>query len=126
MRLFFGEDDATPTAHPKILRARDGNTSSEVSARVDTLIAAAQRRESKEQLCHLIHALVPEYQPTGVSDGSATRRGRPSGSVEVIPVAPATATHAARPSGRTRQRSGDVTGLAMREAAATTDTHPIG
>jgi FlaA1/EpsC-like NDP-sugar epimerase len=60
--LFFGPDDASPTNHPKILRARDGNPSVAVGKLVAELIEAARRRESPAELRQMIAELVPGYQ----------------------------------------------------------------
>jgi FlaA1/EpsC-like NDP-sugar epimerase len=120
--LFFGEDDATPTSHPKILRARDGNTSREISAGIEALIAAAQRREPREQLRQLIHTLVPEYQLPDSSEAPAQLRTRTTNTVENLPTP---ATHSPRPSGRNRQRPVEVTALTMRETTAASDPHSI-
>jgi FlaA1/EpsC-like NDP-sugar epimerase len=61
--LFFGPDDATPTEHVKILKARDGASSRELDARIDRLIDAARRRVPELELRRLLNGLVPEYQP---------------------------------------------------------------
>jgi FlaA1/EpsC-like NDP-sugar epimerase len=68
--LFFGPGDATPTTHPKILRAVDGNPSVEIGAHVNALIVAARRREKAEELRRMIRFLVPEYQQPGASETS--------------------------------------------------------
>jgi FlaA1/EpsC-like NDP-sugar epimerase len=60
--LFFGSDDATPTEHPKILQARDGNPSVEVNRHVTALIEAAKRRETPDELRRMIRQLVPGYR----------------------------------------------------------------
>src|SRR5215208_1112162 len=59
--LFFGPEDSTPTQHPKILRARDGNPSIEIDTHVNALIEAARRRERESELRRMIRYLVPEY-----------------------------------------------------------------
>jgi FlaA1/EpsC-like NDP-sugar epimerase len=78
--LFFGEKDASPTGHPKILRARDANPSVEVDAQVRALIAAADRSAPYGELLKMMRALVPEYAHPSfhVVDGSAPRRSRPT------------------------------------------------
>jgi FlaA1/EpsC-like NDP-sugar epimerase len=75
--LFFGPEDVMPTSHPKVLRARDGNTSVEINRGVDALIKAAQRRDRQEELRGMLQMLVPGYcscglDPVGVGDRSAT------------------------------------------------------
>ncbi|HTE44874.1 MAG TPA: nucleoside-diphosphate sugar epimerase/dehydratase [Gemmatimonadaceae bacterium] len=71
--LFFGADDATPTTHPKILRARDANPSVEIDGGVNTLIEAARRRESEGELRRMIRYLVPEYCHPSLNGHDATR-----------------------------------------------------
>ncbi|HEY9230143.1 MAG TPA: nucleoside-diphosphate sugar epimerase/dehydratase [Gemmatimonadaceae bacterium] len=74
--LFFGPNDACPTSHPKILRARDGNPSKQTQKYVQMLITAARRRASVDELRQLIRILVPEYAPP-MSD-VALRRPKPA------------------------------------------------
>lgn len=71
--LFFGPHDATPTSHPKILRAHDGNPSVEVDAHVDALIEAARRRAPEVELRRMIRYLVPEYSHPSVNSHDAVR-----------------------------------------------------
>jgi FlaA1/EpsC-like NDP-sugar epimerase len=59
--LFFGPNDASPTAHPKVLQAKDSNHSPEFDLNVDKLVEAARRRESEAELRRMIRVLVPEY-----------------------------------------------------------------
>jgi FlaA1/EpsC-like NDP-sugar epimerase len=59
--LFFGPKDATPTSHPKVLRARDGRASLESEFNVNMLIEAAYRRVPEDELRRMIASLVPEY-----------------------------------------------------------------
>jgi FlaA1/EpsC-like NDP-sugar epimerase len=61
--LFFGPEDATPTSHPKILRARDHNGVEGLDEAIDELIDAARRRIPEAALRRMIHAIVPEYRP---------------------------------------------------------------
>jgi FlaA1/EpsC-like NDP-sugar epimerase len=120
--LFFGEDDASPTRHPKILRARDSSTSGDVLTRVDALIAAAQRREPREQLRQLIHGLVPEYQRPELAESVGKQRPRTATPVENAPPA---VPHSPRASGRVRQRGVEVSALALSESAGTPDPRPL-
>ncbi|HEX4684480.1 MAG TPA: nucleoside-diphosphate sugar epimerase/dehydratase [Gemmatimonadaceae bacterium] len=61
--LFFGPEDAAPTSHPKILRARDHNAAEGLDDAIDELIEAARRRIPETELRRMIKGLVPEYQP---------------------------------------------------------------
>jgi FlaA1/EpsC-like NDP-sugar epimerase len=83
--LFFGPDDATPTVHPKILRARDGNASVDIDGNLDALIEAAKRREPQDELRRMIHYLVPEYHhPCLHIDIDARRVRTPSGNIRRV------------------------------------------
>ena len=62
--LFFGAESATPTEHPKVLRARNAALPIGVSSVVRDLIAAAQEGESDEELRRLLKRLVPDYEPS--------------------------------------------------------------
>jgi FlaA1/EpsC-like NDP-sugar epimerase len=68
--LFFGPKDATPTSHPKILRARDHNSAEGLDAAIDDLIEAARRRMPETELREMIKGLVPEYQPAQPASGT--------------------------------------------------------
>jgi FlaA1/EpsC-like NDP-sugar epimerase len=74
--IFFGPQDATPTSHPKVLRARDGKPTLETEFNVHVLIEAAYRRAPESDLRRMISDLVPEYTgPTPVV--STTTRPTP-------------------------------------------------
>ncbi|HEY7393585.1 MAG TPA: nucleoside-diphosphate sugar epimerase/dehydratase [Gemmatimonadaceae bacterium] len=60
--LFFGPKDATPTSHPKVLQARDGDTTVTMNGHLTALIEAARRREADGDLRCRMHYLVPEYR----------------------------------------------------------------
>jgi FlaA1/EpsC-like NDP-sugar epimerase len=68
--LFFGPEDATPTSHPKILRARDHNSAEGLDASIDELIDAARHRAPASELRSMIKGLVPEYQPAQPASGT--------------------------------------------------------
>jgi FlaA1/EpsC-like NDP-sugar epimerase len=70
--LFFGPGDATPTSHPKILRARDGRIPIDIDTSIDGLVAAARRRETVLELRRMIHYLVPEYNHPSVNRPTET------------------------------------------------------
>jgi FlaA1/EpsC-like NDP-sugar epimerase len=124
--LFFGPADATPTTHPKILRARDGNPSVEIDDYVGALISAAQRREPQDELRRMIQLLVPEYQHangSGNGTGAPARRPRGNLGVDVLPVP---VTLSARTSGRFRQHASDVNAISIGDPARTDAPHPMG
>jgi FlaA1/EpsC-like NDP-sugar epimerase len=60
--LFFSATNASPTAHPKILRANNADLPTGVGERVSALIRAAERNLSSDELRRMISGIVPEYQ----------------------------------------------------------------
>jgi FlaA1/EpsC-like NDP-sugar epimerase len=59
--LFFGEENASPTTHPKVLRARNAAMEFDDRYTVHDLIGHAQRNAPAEELRRGIRILVPEY-----------------------------------------------------------------
>ncbi|GJG88452.1 polysaccharide biosynthesis protein CapD [Gemmatimonadetes bacterium T265] len=64
--LFFDDENALPTEHPKVLRARNAEFDAAARRAVPGLIALAARNASADEIRHVIKRLVPEY--TGVAD----------------------------------------------------------
>ena len=64
--LFFASEKAIPTAHPKVLRAKNGSLPPGLAAELDMLIDAARRVWPDEALVGMLAGLVPDYQPTSV------------------------------------------------------------
>lgn len=64
--LFFNEENASATEHPKVLRARNARLELKGMPTIAGLIALAQGNASADELRRAIKALVPEY--TGVRD----------------------------------------------------------
>jgi FlaA1/EpsC-like NDP-sugar epimerase len=62
--LFFSEQDAEPTRHPKILRARDAQFPRGAEQAIEALIAAAAASAPAHELRRMISKLVPEYSGT--------------------------------------------------------------
>ncbi len=62
--LFFDSEHATPTGHPKVLRARNADLLEEVPTLVDDLILAAHEAWSDQDLRNLLKRLVPDYEPS--------------------------------------------------------------
>jgi FlaA1/EpsC-like NDP-sugar epimerase len=62
--LFFDAEHATPTEHPKVLRARNAALPIGVSTVVEDLIVAAQSGWPPEELRELLQRLVPDYEPS--------------------------------------------------------------
>jgi FlaA1/EpsC-like NDP-sugar epimerase len=61
--LFFSSTNASPTEHPKILRANNADLPAGVGRKVDALIRTAERNAAADELRRLISGIVPEYQP---------------------------------------------------------------
>jgi FlaA1/EpsC-like NDP-sugar epimerase len=59
--LFFSDSVASPTEHPKILRARDSSFPADGHAMIERLIFGATKNQGSKELRSLIAALVPEY-----------------------------------------------------------------
>jgi FlaA1/EpsC-like NDP-sugar epimerase len=68
--LFFTGVDVAPTEHPKILRARDAESSTGHTADIDALIRAARENRADGTIRRLILKLVPEYAGELDSDGT--------------------------------------------------------
>jgi FlaA1/EpsC-like NDP-sugar epimerase len=62
--LFFDAEHATPTSHPKVLRARNATLPVGVSTVVNDLIQAAHESWPAEELRVLLQRLVPDYEPS--------------------------------------------------------------
>jgi FlaA1/EpsC-like NDP-sugar epimerase len=62
--LFFKGDHVAPTIHPKILRARDAETSCNNDDEIANLIRAARENRSAGEIRRLLVGLVPEYSGT--------------------------------------------------------------
>jgi FlaA1/EpsC-like NDP-sugar epimerase len=62
--LFFDAEHATPTDHPKVLKARNAALPIGVSTVVGDLIVAAQEGWPSEELRGLLQRLVPDYEPS--------------------------------------------------------------
>ena len=62
--LFFGAEHATPTEHPKVLRARNAELPEGIAAAVSELIEAAQEGRQDQELRDLLKQLVPDFDPS--------------------------------------------------------------
>jgi FlaA1/EpsC-like NDP-sugar epimerase len=63
--LFFNEENALPTEHPKVLRARNARLEFSGAPSIAGLIALAHTNAPADELRAAIKALVPEYTGTG-------------------------------------------------------------
>jgi hypothetical protein len=85
--LFFTEASVSPTVHPKVLRARDAESSRHRPEDIDALIRAAQENRDDLTIRRMIRTLVPEF----VGDASTgdldefLRTHEPMGTVSAVP-----------------------------------------
>jgi len=70
--LFFNSENAAPTSHPKVLRAKNGVLPVGVDAAVDRLLDEAHIGASGEELRALLLRLVPDYTPASAAGPRAT------------------------------------------------------
>ena len=61
--LFFGLEQAEPTGHAKVLRARHADLPADLRGAVDRLIAQAGREADEDNLRRALQELVPDYHP---------------------------------------------------------------
>jgi FlaA1/EpsC-like NDP-sugar epimerase len=90
--LFFGADNATPTEHPKILRALDSTFPADGHALIEGLIQAAAANRPARELRRLIAGLVPEYVGVVDTDEFALPISPDDEPAAAEPRVPATAT----------------------------------
>ncbi len=87
--MFFSEENATPTEHPKVLRARNAAAAPGVTALIDDLIDATETGgEPDSVLRKMLGGIVPDYAPL---DGAHPVPAEPPAAAvtRVAPVAPA-------------------------------------
>jgi FlaA1/EpsC-like NDP-sugar epimerase len=93
--LFFDAEHASPTAHPKVLRARNAALSLDGPPTLDELVTLARCGADADELRAAIKALVPEYGgaaevklPASIPV-SAPRIGEPRlGARDLVPASP--------------------------------------
>jgi FlaA1/EpsC-like NDP-sugar epimerase len=119
--LFFKGDEVTPTIHPKILRARDAESSHYNAEDLVALIAAARENRSAGRIRRLLLKLVPEYAGTidtgeyGVMGGPVTRDGHRPDQGDVATAAAMSAQLAPlEPSSEELDADADQSALTMR------------
>jgi len=61
--LFFSSENAYPTDHPKVLRAKNGSLAPGLASVIDVLIDGANRGWSDDALRALLVKLVPDFAP---------------------------------------------------------------
>jgi len=61
--LFFGAEQAMPSRHPKVLRARNSDLPSDLTSLLDELILTAQRQGTDAELRESLKRLVTDYDP---------------------------------------------------------------
>ena len=92
--MFFNHEIAEPTEHPKVLRARNGNTSSATDLAIGELIDAALAEANDDWLRGTLKMLVPDFLDKAtpnnglpsMTDPLPKRRGRPSGEMSKVTV----------------------------------------
>ncbi len=80
--LFFGREQAEPTDHPKVLKAKHPDLPDGLASAVDELLARAQAGAPDHELVDRLRRLVPDYHPEGSAHNLVRRDGhdaRPSG-----------------------------------------------
>jgi hypothetical protein len=100
--MFFSDELAEPTEHPKVLRARKDNVETWGYHLIDQLIQTAQAGETAETLRHMLRTIVPDF----VTDAPPPMMPTPSFGVPVIPEVAAGGKPANRPNGPRRRDSG--------------------
>ncbi len=70
--LFFNSENAAPTSHPKVLRAKNGVLPVGVDAAVDRLLDEARTAPASDELRALLLRLVPDYTPASAPGPRAT------------------------------------------------------
>ena len=70
---FFRHEEVLPTAHPKILRAKNNHVLAGARVSVDLLAAAGREARSDEELRQLLRRLVPDFGTASADD----QRDRP-------------------------------------------------
>jgi FlaA1/EpsC-like NDP-sugar epimerase len=73
--LFFGREQAEPTEHAKVLRARHAELPIGLSSVVDELIAKGVAGSSDDELRRLLCRLVPDYHPENSAHNISSIRG---------------------------------------------------
>lgn len=91
--MFFHEENATPTDHPKVLRARKASLPDGLMRRIERLVQATATT-ADEELRGMLVALVPDFQDathaandTGIVDLPTLRRARVGPSDALLPLA---------------------------------------
>jgi FlaA1/EpsC-like NDP-sugar epimerase len=84
--LFFNEENASPTEHAKVLRARNAALGLSGPDAVSALIVLARRNAPADELRRRIHALVPEY--TGAAPVAAAPERAPAPPALLPPAEP--------------------------------------
>jgi hypothetical protein len=93
--MFFNDEIAEPTEHPKVLRARNGRTDAASDEAIAQLIEAALRDTPEDELRATLKRLVPDFitnatpqngLPSLTEPQPPKRRGRPSGEMSRVTV----------------------------------------
>jgi FlaA1/EpsC-like NDP-sugar epimerase len=90
--MFFNDEIAEPTEHPKVLRARNGRNGVCTDLDIAALIEAAIGDTSEDRLRSGLRSLVPDFLTTAtpnngvpsITDPPRQRKGRPSGEMTAM------------------------------------------
>ncbi len=78
--LFFGSEMATPTDHPKILRARHESLPADLSSTVEALLTASREgtdAEIRALLLEMVPDYAPDVSPANIASFKSERQSRP-------------------------------------------------
>jgi FlaA1/EpsC-like NDP-sugar epimerase len=75
--LFFSEEMAAPTLHPKVLRARQAELPTGFGERLRRLLEGAEQGFPAGEVREALRALVPDYTPDPTEADLTERRSRP-------------------------------------------------
>jgi FlaA1/EpsC-like NDP-sugar epimerase len=66
--VFFSSEVATPTEHPKVLRARNGHLRSDIDQQIELLVAAARAGREDRALRDVLSGMVDDFQASEVQE----------------------------------------------------------
>jgi FlaA1/EpsC-like NDP-sugar epimerase len=70
--MFWGDEVAEQTEHPKVLRARNNGLADNYVEVIDELCQAGRRNAGEPRLRELLRAIVPDFAPSEESSPPAT------------------------------------------------------
>jgi FlaA1/EpsC-like NDP-sugar epimerase len=84
--MFFDEESAVPTIHPKVLRAKNAAPEPGAAARLEALVAAAASGAEDDALRSMLISLVPDFvgTPAAQSDVSSRASTTPAERARIV------------------------------------------